>query len=115
MIDDEISFVGVKMLNVINNRLGFIKRIQKKFFNCVDVIMTSDFYQAPFVKDSWIFQNIKNNVNPLAPTFWQIYVQCYELNKVMRQFNMIFIQTLNKIYIATKNTKDIQFINSICN
>jgi len=26
---------------------------------------------------------------------------------------MIFIQTLNKFYIATKNTKDIQFINSI--
>jgi len=80
---DEISFVGVRMLNVINNRLGSIKHIQKKFFNGVDVIMISDFYQTSLVKDSWIFQNIKNNVNALAPTFWQTYVQCYELNKVM--------------------------------
>jgi hypothetical protein len=88
---DEISYVGVRMLNVINNKLRFIKHIQNKFFNGVDVIMIGDFYQAPLVKDSWIFQNIKNNVNALAPTFWQTYVQCYELNKVMQQFDMVFI------------------------
>jgi len=28
-----------------------------------------DFYQAPFVKDNYFFQNIKNNVNALAPNF----------------------------------------------
>jgi hypothetical protein len=28
---------------------------------------------------------------------------------------MIFIQTLNKFPSTTKNTKDIEFINSICN
>jgi hypothetical protein len=28
---------------------------------------------------------------------------------------MIFIQALNKFYTTTKNTKDIEFINSICN
>jgi hypothetical protein len=28
---------------------------------------------------------------------------------------MVFIQTLNKFHIVTKNTKDVQFINSICN
>jgi hypothetical protein len=58
---NEISFVGVKMFNVINNRLRSTKHIQNKFFNGVDVIMTSDFYQTPLVKDGWIFQNIKNN------------------------------------------------------
>jgi hypothetical protein len=31
--------------------------------------MIGDFYQAPLVKDSWIFQNMKNNINALAPTF----------------------------------------------
>jgi hypothetical protein len=30
----------------------------------------------------------------------QTYVQCYELNKVMWQSNMVFIQTLNKYCIA---------------
>jgi hypothetical protein len=59
------------------------------------------------VKDNWIFQNIKDNVNALAPIFWQTYVQCYELNKVMRQFDMVFIQTLNKFHTTIKNTKDI--------
>ncbi len=39
------------------------------FFSSSDVIMTSDFYQTPLVKDSWIFQNINDNVNALAPIF----------------------------------------------
>ncbi len=91
------------------------KHIQNKFFGDVDVIMTSDFYQTSPMKDSWIFQNIKVNVNALPPNFWQTYVQSYELNKVMPQFDMVFIQTLNKFRTPTEKTKDIEFINSICN
>jgi hypothetical protein len=41
---DEISLVGARMFNVINNRLRSIKHIQNKFFGGVDVIITSDFY-----------------------------------------------------------------------
>ncbi len=44
VVIDEISLVGAKMLDVINNRLKSIKHIQNKFFDGVDVIMTSDFY-----------------------------------------------------------------------
>jgi hypothetical protein len=56
----QISFnVGVKMCNVINNILRSIKHIQKQFFGGVDVIMIGDFYQAPLLKDSWIFSNQK--------------------------------------------------------
>jgi hypothetical protein len=66
------------MLNVIENRLRFIKHIQNKFFGGVDIIMTCDFYQTTLVKDSWFFLNIKENVNALAPYFWQTYVQCYD-------------------------------------
>jgi hypothetical protein len=62
------------------------------------------------MKDSWIFQNIKDNVNALELDFWQTYVQCYELNKVMGYSNMVFIQPLNKFCTVTKNTKDIQFV-----
>jgi hypothetical protein len=57
------------MFNVINNRLRSIKHIQNIFLGGVDVIMTCDFYQAPPMKDSWIFQNIKDNVNALTPNF----------------------------------------------
>ncbi len=41
---DEISLVGVRMLDVINNKLKSIKHIQNKFFGGVDVIMIGDFY-----------------------------------------------------------------------
>ncbi len=49
---NEISFVGVKMLNVIDNKLRSIKHIQNNFFGGVDIIMTIDFYQTPPVKDN---------------------------------------------------------------
>jgi hypothetical protein len=99
---DEISLIGAKMFNVIDNRLRSMKHIQNTFFGGVNVIMIGDFYQTPLVKDSSIFQNIKKNVNTLTPIFWQTYVQCYKLNKVMRQFDMVFIQNLNKFCITTK-------------
>jgi hypothetical protein len=44
---NEISFVGVKMFNIINIRLRFIKHIQNKFFGGVDVIMIGNLYQTP--------------------------------------------------------------------
>jgi hypothetical protein len=71
---DEISLVGVRMFNVINNKLRPIKHIQKKFLGDLNIIMTCDFYQVPHVKDNWIFQNIENNVDALTPIFWQIYI-----------------------------------------
>jgi hypothetical protein len=77
---DQISLVGARMFNAIENMLRSIKHIQNKCFGGVDIIMIGDFYQAPLVKDSWIFQTIKDNVNALVPKFWQTYVQCYELN-----------------------------------
>jgi len=44
---DEISFVGARMFNVIDNRLKSIKHIQNKIFDVVDVIMTSDSIKHP--------------------------------------------------------------------
>ncbi len=49
---NEISFVGAKMFNVIDNKLRSLKHIQNNFFGGVDVIMTCDLFQAPPVKDS---------------------------------------------------------------
>ncbi len=71
---DEISLVGVRMFNVINNKLRSIKHIQNLFLGDLNIIMTCDFYQVPHVKDNWIFQNIENNVNALTPNFWQTYI-----------------------------------------
>jgi hypothetical protein len=66
---DEISLISAKMFNIINNRLGSIKHIQTNFFGGANVIMIGDFNQTPLVKDSWIFQNIKDNVNTLMQKF----------------------------------------------
>jgi hypothetical protein len=32
--------------------------------------MIGDSYQAPLVKDSWIFQNIKDKINALTQKIW---------------------------------------------
>jgi len=67
---DEISFVGAKIFNVIDNKLRSIKHIQNNFFGGVDNLMTSDLWQSPLVKYNWVFQNIKSNINALTPNFW---------------------------------------------
>jgi hypothetical protein len=51
----EISLVGVRMFNFIDNRVRSIKHIQNKFVGGVNVIMIGDFYQTPPVKNNWIF------------------------------------------------------------
>ncbi len=44
IVMDEILLVGVRMFNVINNKLRSIKHIQKNIFGGVDVIMRNDLY-----------------------------------------------------------------------
>jgi hypothetical protein len=48
----EISLIDAKIINVINNRLRFIKHIQNKNCAGLELIMINDFYQASHVKDS---------------------------------------------------------------
>jgi len=67
---DEISFVGARIFNVIDNKLRSIKHIQNNFVGGVDVLMTNDLRQSALVKYNWIFQNIKSNINALTPNFW---------------------------------------------
>jgi hypothetical protein len=50
----------------------------------LDVIMISDFYQTPPVRNSWILKPITNIFNIIALNdYWLEYVQCYELQEVM--------------------------------
>jgi hypothetical protein len=44
---DEISLVGARIFNVIDNKQRSIKHIQNNFFGGVDVLMTSDLCQSP--------------------------------------------------------------------
>jgi hypothetical protein len=47
------------------------------------VIMTSDFYQSPLIRDSWIFKPITNIFNTIVLNHQLEYVQGYELQEVM--------------------------------
>jgi hypothetical protein len=114
VVIDEISLVGARMFNVVDQRLRSIKHIQNKYFGNLDLIMTGDFYQAPPVKDGWIFDNIREGFNSLAPSFWHTHVKCYQLKKVMRQSDLKFIETLNRFRTSTQTLADIHFINNEC-
>ena len=96
IIIDEISLVGARMLDAIDQRLRSIKHVQNKYFGGVDVIVCGDFYQAPPIRDKWVFQKLDDGLNSLAPNFWNDYIKCYELVTVMRQNDPLFINILNK-------------------
>jgi hypothetical protein len=48
---DEVSLVGARMLNAIDQRLRSIKHIQNNFFGGLDAIVTGDFYQTLPIRD----------------------------------------------------------------
>jgi len=94
VIMDEISLIGVRMFNVINNRLMSIKHIKYIFLACFHGIITCDFYQSPLVKDSWIFQNIKDNINALTLFFGRFMFNV--INKIKLCNNIICFR--NKLW-----------------
>ena len=114
IVIDEISLVGARMLNAIDQRLRSIKHVQNKFFGGLDVIVTGDFYQTPPVRDKWIFQKIDEGLSALAPNFWQDHIKCHELNTVMCQNDLVFINILNRFKKATHTIDDIKTINDLC-
>ncbi len=78
----------------------------------LDVIMTSDFYQAHHVRNSWIFKPITNTFNTIALNYWLEYVQCYELQEMMWQDDINFINILNRFQIASQKIEDIKFMKN---
>jgi hypothetical protein len=80
----------------------------------LDVIMISDFYQTPLVQDSWVFKPITNTFNTIALNYWLEYVHCYELEKVMQQDDMNFINILNRFKTSSQTIEDIKCMNNNC-
>jgi hypothetical protein len=74
----------------------------------LDVIMIDNFYQAPYVLDSWIFKPIINILNSIVINYWSKYVPCYELKQIIQQKNIDFIDVLNKFQTTSQITTNIK-------
>ncbi len=59
--------------------------MHKNFFENLDVIITSDFYQVQLVHDARIPKTNMKNIDSLIPNFWMEKIKCYELNQIMCQ------------------------------
>ena len=57
---------------------------------------------------------IDEGLSALAPNFWQDHIKCHELNTVMRQNDLVFINILNRFRKATHTIDDIKIINDLC-
>jgi hypothetical protein len=80
----------------------------------MDVIITSDLYQAPLVQDKWVFKRTLDSIDALRINFWLDCFRCFELFQVMCQSDEQFFKVFNRFQIATHNPKDITFLNNIC-
>jgi hypothetical protein len=74
------------------------------------LIFSSRFLSLKFID----FKLITNTFNIIAFNYWLEYVQCYELQKVMWQDDINFINILNRFQIAPQTIKNIQCMNNNC-
>lgn len=96
---DEISMVGKKMFNFINQRLQEIMGCLEPFGG-VSVIAFGDLFQLKPVMDQWIFssQCSSENIASLGPNLWVDHFQIFELEQIMRQRDDVkFAEILNRL------------------
>jgi hypothetical protein len=111
LIIDEISMVGTKMLNLVNDRLQQLQKSNRPFGG-VHVLAVGDLYQLQPVCDTWIFQNDDNMYNALASNRWIDNFKMFELTEVMRQKDDIFFaKLLNRLRIGKHTPEDVAILN----
>jgi len=69
------------MLSFIDYSLCVIKQVHDDFMDGLDVIMSSDFYQAPPIQNSCIFRPRLDGLNIFGTNFWNEHVKYYELKQ----------------------------------
>ena len=80
---DEISFVGARLFNCIDELLRLIMDVDN-FFGGITVICIGDLLQLEPVQDSCIFEVPKGQYTAVTETPWRNFC-LFELDKVMRQ------------------------------
>lgn len=107
---DEISMVGMKMFNFINQRLQEMMGCLEPFGG-VSVISFGDLFQLKPVMDQWIFfsQCSSENIASLGPNLWVDHFQIFELEQIMRQRDDVkFAEILNRLREGNQDEEDIK-------
>ena len=97
-ITDEISMVGFKQLQSMNQTMCALKGTTDGNWGDICVLAVGNLYQLPPVGQCpiYMFPQIVCILNDIAPNGWE-KMQLHELTQSMRQKDMKFINCLNKI------------------
>ena len=68
LVIDKVFLVGSRMFAMVDRKMRVIMQVHNDFIGGFDVIVTSDFYQAPPVCDRWIFK--PNYIQMMVLTNW---------------------------------------------
>ncbi|XP_048020488.1 ATP-dependent DNA helicase PIF1-like isoform X1 [Megalobrama amblycephala] len=98
LIMDEVSMVDHHFLSYVHGRLRQIKQTgDYSLFGKVSLIAVGDFYQLPPVKGTPLYADTKG-VN-----LWDNNFEIAELTQVVRQQDVSFAETLNRLRVRKKN------------
>lgn len=98
LIIDEVSMVDHHLLSYVHGRLRQIKQTgDYSLFGKVSLVAVGDFYQLPPVKGTPLYADTKG-VN-----FWENNFEIAELTEVVRQQDVSFAETLNRLRVRKKN------------
>jgi len=112
---DECSMIRSDILDGIDQSLKLNRRSEDSFGG-VQLILLGDLYQLPPVvrnNEEEIFNNFYPNGHFFynANCFENSHIKTYELNKVYRQKDHVFLDLLNKIRLAKISQDDLFVIN----
>jgi hypothetical protein len=60
------------------------------------------------------FIKINGGLNAKAPNFWHDHINCYDVNIVMRQNDLMFINVLSEFRWVIHTIEDIDTTNNLC-
>lgn len=107
---DEVSMVGFRMLNCINQRLMEVMQCNKPFGG-ISLIAVGDLFQLKPVRDSYIFSTPRSDYLPLAMNIWTDLFKMFELKKIMRQADSrLFAELLNRLREGNQTDEDINVL-----
>ena len=101
-ITDEISLVGFKHLQQMNETMCTVKGTCDSNWGNICVLAVGDLYQLPHVAQSSVYRtpHTFTTLSDMAPNGWE-NMQLHELTQIMRQRDMEFAECLNNIHRAT--------------